>query len=525
MADTAGMLDEEYSLLLKSLYQEPSERIQNLARLKLLTESFAESYADNAELRVLLRHLPTLLRLSIDCPYENIRTTCQEILDIFRKCEGVEVPEAIMTSPSSFMAVEPNAGDEEVQREFCEAYDIDGRVSHMTRVLAYHPKFLAKFRDTHHVLLWGEGPLPLEYRQIIAVMAASRHQCTYLMDIHSQEFLELHGNPQWLLGAEFLAPKLKNLLPLNCLLAHQPWLITTADIASLIKGEDSWSISELVHAIVIMSAFHSLPGFIFGCGITPEVDQPGGHFVGIQANPPCPIDLAAMEASLADALFDETSTIISVMKKKKNDDEANDSEANFRSYQAIETEASNCPQQQQITGLALYSAVSIPGVRVGIPEGHVDFDIRTENYSVLRTQHFSWTDHCYDLLSRYYAAIAEPLDAEFKMIKELTYDFMGKETGIETFQYRWAIWNYQFRIKGVANDEYLYGQINDLIQIPLKTYIKTVSCYPQLTTRLQYLTFNSLKDSEKVHINLLTIESRFQAELMYALRAVMKFMS
>lgn len=36
-----GLLDKEYSQLLRSLHQEPNDRDQNLARLKLLTDSYA----------------------------------------------------------------------------------------------------------------------------------------------------------------------------------------------------------------------------------------------------------------------------------------------------------------------------------------------------------------------------------------------------------------------------------------------------------------------------------------------------
>lgn len=48
-------------------------------------------------------------------------------------------------------------------------------------------------------------------------------------------------------------------------------------IQTLIKGEDNWSLSELVQAIVILVHTHSLCSFVYGCGITPEIDRDGGH--------------------------------------------------------------------------------------------------------------------------------------------------------------------------------------------------------------------------------------------------------
>jgi sestrin len=57
----------------------------------------------------------------------------------------------------------------------------------------------------------------------------------------------------------FLPPKLKSLLYLNSVLAHQPWLLKVDDIAALVKsGVNSWSLNELVQAICIMVHFHAL---------------------------------------------------------------------------------------------------------------------------------------------------------------------------------------------------------------------------------------------------------------------------
>lgn len=65
-------------------------------------------------------------------------------------------------------------------------------------------------------------------------------------------------------------------------------------------------------------------------------------------------------------------------------------------------------------------------------------------------------------------------------------------------------------------------QVNKLLTKSVKSFIKTVVCYPQLTTHGQWKTFIHLHDSEKVHICLLAVEARRQAELLYALQAVMQ---
>lgn len=38
------------------------------------------------------------------------------------------------------------------------------------------------------------------------------------------------------------------------------------------KGNNNWSLSEAVHAIVLLAHFHSLSSFVFSCGLTQELD-------------------------------------------------------------------------------------------------------------------------------------------------------------------------------------------------------------------------------------------------------------
>ena len=45
-----------------------------------------------------------------------------------------------------------------------------------------------------------------------------------------------------------------------------------SSLQTLLRGTDSWSVSELAHALVVMAHFHSLSSFALGCGLTPEID-------------------------------------------------------------------------------------------------------------------------------------------------------------------------------------------------------------------------------------------------------------
>ena len=53
------------------------------------------------------------------------------------------------------------------------------------------------------------------------------HCCNLCLQVSIQEkeFLEQKGNRDWLQGLDHIPQKLRNLLTLNKLLAHQPWKV------------------------------------------------------------------------------------------------------------------------------------------------------------------------------------------------------------------------------------------------------------------------------------------------------------
>lgn len=53
---------------------------------------------------------------------------------------------------------------------------------------------------------------------------------------------------------------------------------TVFPLQNLLKAEEhSWSLAELIHAVVLLTHYHSLASFTFGCGITPDIHCEGGH--------------------------------------------------------------------------------------------------------------------------------------------------------------------------------------------------------------------------------------------------------
>jgi len=141
-------------------------------------------------------------------------------------------------------------------------------------VMAAHPNYLDPYLRTHNFIMRGDGPLPYNVRHYIALMAAARHQNVYLVNRQKQEFLAYDGDHRWLRGLDFAPKKLRDLNDLNKFLAHRPWQVTPQHIQRLTRGmEENWSISEVCHAIVILTHFHALSCFVWSSGITGDDEE------------------------------------------------------------------------------------------------------------------------------------------------------------------------------------------------------------------------------------------------------------
>lgn len=131
-------------------------------------------------------------------------------------------------------------------------------LDHVSQVIGYHPSYLEHFLKIQTFIMQGDGPLPYDYRHYLAIMvsdlkqskailqfrlflrlvffstlriffilqpkqqAAARHQCTYLVNLHKKEFLEQHGDPNWLKGLDYIPAKLRAIYDINKILAHRP---------------------------------------------------------------------------------------------------------------------------------------------------------------------------------------------------------------------------------------------------------------------------------------------------------------
>ncbi|KAG8238934.1 hypothetical protein J437_LFUL000772 [Ladona fulva] len=465
---------------------------------------------------------------------------------------------------------------------FIDAFLQNNRLDHVTQVIGYHPTYLDVFLRTQNFILRGDGPLPYDYRHFIAIMAAGRHQCSYLINLQKQEFLLQGGDPTWLKGLSQIPQKLRDLYEINKILAHRPWLLNKSHIEKLTKGKDSWSLAEVVHAIVLLAHFHSLSSFVFGCGVNEELDRTtlasptsddsAATHVGGRISPTSPTAnsehvnstssnvrgasspiptgspnssgrygpvrspishngaalLVSGNAGSGELEAVGVETLMQRMKSLSERAEEFSAEERNKRFEHVESQSAE---------LLLSPAGMLSSTQVKADIGqfvedptflYQDFARRGEmgDIPTFRVQDYSWDDHGYSLVNRLYNDVGNLLDEKFKTAYNLTYYTMGGMKDVDTSRFRRAIWNYIQCMFGIRHDDYDYGEVNQLLERSLKAFIKSACCFPERVTKKDYdSVLREFKHSEKVHVNLMVLEARMQAELLYALRAVMRYMT
>ncbi|XP_077428756.1 sestrin-3 [Vanacampus margaritifer] len=399
---------------------------------------------------------------------------------------------------------------------------VRGSLDAVSQQMASHPQYLDSFLRAQHYILHMDGPLPLPCRHYIAIMAAARHHCNYLVYLHSAHFLRLGGDPLWLQGLEAAPPRLRLLDHINKVLAHQPWLAACSHIKTLLKcGEPCWSLAELVQAVVILAHCHSLCSFVFGSdadsahsparGKSPTPNGAPPAFAAFDvangnSNGPRPLDNAAEQMTRPWSV-DSSDDVLSLKERIHRSREERDK----REERLLHADVDEDDETMYLED---------PSRFVTDPDfDYQEFARRDEDhFQVFRVQDYSWDDHGFSLANRLYSDIGHLLDERFRKVAAVSSPH-GPEL-------KRAVWNYIHCILGIRYDDYDYGEVDRLLERDFKAYIKTVACFPDPSKNPPCpLRWASLKTSERIHVNLLVMEARLQAELLYALRAITQFMT
>ncbi|OWZ19928.1 Sestrin-like protein [Phytophthora megakarya] len=515
---------------------------------------------------------PTALRLSLDAPFPAIREALAQVVDVVEgKFPQAQELRKRQTRVSHFF---PNGDapedaeaesvpsvsaedDDELRALFQTSFLRTGRVTHLMQILAWHPSYLALFDRSLAATMTRDGTLPLQWRSYIAVMGASELRCHYLADLQQYNFVVNGGDGEWIKGLDYLPPKLFRLHELSSLLAHRPWLLTAEHVAELLRSDqdDSWSVSELVHAIIVLCQAHSMASIALGVGCSEEVDLAVfgqfGYALDAESAADGVDNQEAADASSCSSV--DLSTIdrdddMLLKQLKKNSgldsDTADEEEETVDEQEQQEDEDDDEEEEYgQDDGFEVVVDEADYGINAstasrrkdtlwrfcgGSVIRYADFDVRSENYEVLHTEDFSWDEHCFSLVKRYFPGEAgQILEDLFNLTNKLTYDYIGaqKEECVDTSPYRDAVWYYVHRIFGICHDDYDYRQVNTYLNRPTKIFLKKVACTPWKVHEEDFAHFDrTLSPSEKCHVILLVAEARKQAGLMYGLRAVMNHM-
>lgn len=397
-----------------------------------------------------------------------------------------------------------------------------------------HPKYLDAFVAVHEFLMTGDGPLPTTDRHHIALMACSRHFCDELM---KDQEAELHDcSPQT--SSSDMKPKLRRLNKINKLLAHRPWMIKKHHIKELTQGDEKeggaskWLLSELVAAIIILCHFQALSSFVLGCG---TINRPSADHKEVEA-------VNDVEAAEVTNRADHVPAILKRMEVLKSQPEELELAELARRFDTIKVEDQEIvPPKIEITR-SRSTTPSTNEIEEAVAEAHIldaskytdelDFQyvdfVKRENhtdYPTFRESEFSWADHAFYTVTRFNGDdMGTVIDNKFSVITGLTYMTIGRYESVDTKLFRLAVQRYIQCLFGIRHDDYDYGQINELLPRRLKKYIKTICCYPERSTVDEYESIMAdFRNSEKVHVCMLVCEARFQAGLLYSMRAVSEY--
>ena len=459
--------------------------------------------------------------------------------------------------------------------DFGRILGVDPRVSHLDWVLSSQGEFLDLHRKSMESLMKADGPLPRPYRHYIAMLGAAAYNCEYLVRNEVEHFLACGGDPEWLRHpVESLPKKIKCLAHLNVVMAHKPWALDSSHIESVLTG-GRMSIAELVHALSILSTFHSLPSLVFGSGIRIEDDLTipsescscttavADPFIesepGWEETAPLPRCFSLNDAapSLLQRLLQEAASRSRHQQQHERSissvgDETSGAIAAFEGFGSLNetggTGVSSPVSPQPTTARARTAPArmgeeektELAGIMAAQPKWKtimVDSmrDILEEceyrDFSqgkdpILHTMSFSWEDHAMVILSRQMADATDCIHEEHVHSLEFTTNSIGDRPIESTTTVREAIVKYVQRMYGVFHDDYKYDQLNKILPVIHKAYLKKLACYPDRLTKVDYLRmrkFEGFTSLDLIHYAHLVAQTKRVVELTWAMRALMNY--
>jgi len=386
------------------------------------------------------------------------------------------------------------------------------------------PNYSVLFREAHAAIFSETGPLPVSTRHYIAFLGARVAGCTILATLEQSLFLASGGNQQWLAqesqGKESsLAPnsKLRKLEQINVLLCKTPRLLSSDHIKSLTDGDESFSITEAVQALVVLIHTHGLATFLMAAAN--QQTKPSNGVSGLQKI----TERKSIEfLDIFDRSLDRKiwKHVQKELKRKRSFSEGEISK-NYCSKVGQHPHHPLGPgHKRQVSQL---SSSSQNVVKPTLTRYNTDIEkCKKQLHGDIRIQDYCWDEHGYSVLSTFYHDLAVILDEKFRKAK-----YFINETDDKTSKLTTAIWYYVQSIFGVHHDDYNYKQIDQILDQSSKEFLlavcnQTTSASP--TTHQQNV-FSILPNIDKLQMSIVLMEARFLSEMLFATQCVMKYMS
>lgn len=387
--------------------------------------------------------------------------------------------------------------------------------------LALHPALHDIYQKCQTHLLAGDGPLPYTHRHYIAIMACSRYGCDRLVGRERAAYLQAGGEPSWLEGVHRAPLQLRRLAEINKILAHRPWCLNQSHIKDLTVGDGSWSLAELVQAIVILVHFHSGSSFVLGCADGSKDPKQGTSVVR-----------GGGGAVVARKSLSKPNFVSREKTESRSQSDENRSKRRYcahrrgRTLSETEIRKENVLDQLELV-YTLERREMNPSYLPFIQDPEYQYiDFKETDNPTLKVHDFSWDDHGFSIMSSFYGDMSLLLDDKFRVAKNMTYNFFGSKKAVDTSTFRRSIWNYVQCLFGVHHDDFDYKEIGRALDSNLKEFVKVSACNPgTITDQAVHKIMLDSKLSEKIHVKILIMEAKTQALLLYALRAIMEHMA
>uniref|UniRef100_A0A2P2I9M5 Sestrin-2-like n=1 Tax=Hirondellea gigas TaxID=1518452 RepID=A0A2P2I9M5_9CRUS len=413
-------------------------------------------------------------------------------------------------------------------------------------ILAGHQDYLHKFIELYSAVMEHEDALCAEERNYVALMAACRHKCSVLLSEQRARFTDSGGPPQWLEGLDHAPERIRSLHIANIVLAHRPWMFHRSHIEELVKA--GLSFAELVHGLTILIYFHSMSSMLHALGIEAATGQ-----ADLDYHVPSQLGAGGSEGSPRSSELSTGGVAVLLQRMKGLTTNSNNSAAvpdhpyQHQSPLPPVTAPHNTVRNSNsdaayATGLPgpVFDAVELD--EASEDEKYMRFSLYSPNISftykdfyrrggkseapTLKYQH-QWEEIGFSMLAKFTSQdLADSIDIKFKTAFNMTYNTCGDRKNVSTTPFRRAIWYYTQSLYGIRRDDYDYSTINEVLDRPLKVFLKTMSVAPErLVTAHDSAPsiIDDLRTSEQVHIVILAAEARMQAEMVYAMLAVERY--